>query len=341
MFTLVSWASLGIAFICALVIAIDEIRHPQKMWIMNVVWPVTALYFSVFAIWGYFRIGRGMVKSAMPGMSMDMKARRTAQREQTERMRREPTWRQTAVSDTHCGAGCVIGDVIAEFSLFALGWTLLGSSLYAEYAGDLLLAWLLGIAFQYFAIKPMGNLSVKQAIIAAVKSDTLSILTFEFGLFGAWVRGATDADVAIIQLAMNSERSAADSASSQELRPPLAPVAKLGTGLATGLQPPRAQLTEILANLKWRRGWDSNGRSLRISMLPISQGTSFPRNPLESPHPPPNLPPQLFTQVRSNSGLGGIDISQRKSRNLISRPGLQRKHLPSFTGRLSAKSKDD
>ena len=58
MFTVVSWASLGIAFICAIVIAIDEIRHPQKMWIMNVVWPVTALYFSVFGLWGYFRIGR-------------------------------------------------------------------------------------------------------------------------------------------------------------------------------------------------------------------------------------------------------------------------------------------
>jgi hypothetical protein len=176
MFTFVSWASLGIAFSCAIAIAIDEIRHPQKMWIMNVVWPVTALYFSVFALWGYFRIGKGMAKDAMHGMSMDQM--------QPQMTRHDPTWRQTAVSDTHCGAGCVIGDVISEFSLFALGWTLLGSSLYAEYAGDLLLAWLFGIAFQYFAIKPMRNLSVEQALIAAVKSDTLSILTFEIGLFG-------------------------------------------------------------------------------------------------------------------------------------------------------------
>jgi hypothetical protein len=30
----------------------------------------------------------------------------------------------------------------------------------------------------------MGNLSAKQAVIAAIKSDTLSILTFEIGLFG-------------------------------------------------------------------------------------------------------------------------------------------------------------
>ncbi len=81
MFTLISWASLGIAFICAIVIAIDEIRNPQKMWIMNVVWAVTALYFSLFALWGYFRIGRGMAKNAMQGMSMDMQSRKTGQEE--------------------------------------------------------------------------------------------------------------------------------------------------------------------------------------------------------------------------------------------------------------------
>jgi hypothetical protein len=183
MFMLASWASLGIAFICATVIAIDEIGHPQKMWIMNVVWPVTALYFSVFALWGYFRIGRGMAKTAMRGMFMDDQMQ-TQMTGHEERAGHDPTWRQTGVSDTHCGAGCVIGDVISEFSLFALGWTLFGSSLYAEYAGDLLLAWLFGIAFQYFAIKPMRNLSVKQRLIAAIKSDTLSILTFEIGLFG-------------------------------------------------------------------------------------------------------------------------------------------------------------
>jgi Domain of unknown function (DUF4396) len=183
-FTLIAWISLGAAFVCALAIAIDEMRHPQQMWIMNIVWPVTALYFSVFALWGYFRIGRGMTKNAMHGMSKDqMQQHKTPQEGEASR---DPTWRQIAVSDSHCGAGCVIGDIIAEFSLFALGWTLFGKSLYAEYAGDLLLAWLFGIAFQYFAIAPMRNLSLGQGLIAAVKSDTLSILTFEIGLF-AWM----------------------------------------------------------------------------------------------------------------------------------------------------------
>jgi hypothetical protein len=184
MFVSIAWISLGIAFFCALVIAIDEIRHPQKMWIMNLVWPITALYLSVFALWGYFRIGGVMTKKFMHAVSQEQMQQH--QKTQGGQASRDPTWRQTAVSDSHCGAGCVIGDIIAEFGLFALGWTLFGEALYAEYAGDLLLAWLFGIAFQYFAIAPMRNLSFRQGLIAAVKSDTLSILTFEIGLF-AWM----------------------------------------------------------------------------------------------------------------------------------------------------------
>jgi len=178
----ISWVSLGLAFLAALLIAVDEMRHPQKMWIMNIVWPVTALYFSVVAVWAYFRIGRGMARDAS-----DEKSKLHREKEQQQAAaRRDPTWSQTAVSDSHCGAGCTIGDIVAEFSIFAWGLTLFGRLLYAEFAGDLLLAWLFGIGFQYFTIKPMRNLSVKQGLIAAVRADTLSILTFEIGLF-AWM----------------------------------------------------------------------------------------------------------------------------------------------------------
>jgi len=67
-----------------------------------------------------------------------------------------------------------------------LGLTIAGSPLYASFAGDLLLAWLLGIAFQYFTIKPMRNLPAGQALVAALKADTWSILAFEVGLF-SWM----------------------------------------------------------------------------------------------------------------------------------------------------------
>lgn len=180
MFDIIAWISLSIAFACAAVIAIDEVRHPQKMWIMNLVWPITGLYFSVVGLAGYFRAGRKMTRAAM-AMNGGMQ-----HQHEMEHARRDPTLTQVAISDLHCGAGCVVGDIVAEFGLFTLGWTLFGSALYASYAGDLLFAWLFGIAFQYFAIKPMRNLSASQAMIAAIKADTLSILTFEIGLF-AWM----------------------------------------------------------------------------------------------------------------------------------------------------------
>jgi hypothetical protein len=167
--------SVALAVVCAVLITIDEIRRPQRMWIMNVVWPVTALYLSIFGLWGYFRAGRGMSKAAV--------AARSEHTRMAQRSPSGPTFTQAAISDSHCGAGCVLGDIVAEFTLFALGWMVLGTTLYAEYAADFVLAWLFGIAFQYFAIKPMRNLPRSQALFAAVKSDTLSILTFEIGLF--------------------------------------------------------------------------------------------------------------------------------------------------------------
>lgn len=176
--TIVAWISLGVAFICALVIALDEVRHPQKMWIMNIVWPVTALYFSIFALWAYIRAGRNTSKSAMQAMPQ--------QREGTanDQPRHTPTWKQAALAGSHCGAGCVLADIVTEFTIFSVGATFLGMELYASYLWDFIAAWSLGIVFQYFTIKPMRNLSVVQGIRAAIQADTLSILAFQIGMYG-------------------------------------------------------------------------------------------------------------------------------------------------------------
>ena len=47
-----SIAVLVLALLCTVAIAADEVRHPQHMWIMNVVWPVTALFGTVLWVWG-------------------------------------------------------------------------------------------------------------------------------------------------------------------------------------------------------------------------------------------------------------------------------------------------
>lgn len=56
--------------------------------------------------------------------------------------------------------------------------------LLAKYAVNYALAYIFRIAFQYFSIKPMQNLSVGQGIKEAIKADTLSLTAFQVGLFG-------------------------------------------------------------------------------------------------------------------------------------------------------------
>jgi hypothetical protein len=82
------------------------------------------------------------------------------------------------------GQGCALGDLIAEWVLFAVGGTIAGVALWLEYIADFALAFIFGIAFQYFAITAMRRRSVRDGVIAALKSDALSVMTFEIGLFG-------------------------------------------------------------------------------------------------------------------------------------------------------------
>jgi hypothetical protein len=131
-----AWISLGIAFACALFIAADETRRPQKMGIMNVVWPISGLYFSVFAVWAYLRRGLKKTRRAMQEQQHGGGGHGGSPKEQDALDRKEPTASQVTVGTSHCGAGCAIADVFCEFLIAAAGITLLGLVLWAEYAID-------------------------------------------------------------------------------------------------------------------------------------------------------------------------------------------------------------
>jgi hypothetical protein len=168
---ILAWISLSVAGACALVIAVDEVRRPQKMAIMNVVWPVTALYLSVIALWAYFTVG--VKKSKAAQMSMDMGNKDDKPLKPME----------VAIATSHCGAGCTLADVVIEFAIAGFALTLFGLSLWASFVYDFFAAWSVGILFQYFSIQPMRHLPAGQAIVAAIKADTLSILCFQVGMY--------------------------------------------------------------------------------------------------------------------------------------------------------------
>ena len=165
------WA-LVLSAVSFLIIAVDLLSHRQKMAVMNIVWPITALYFGPFALWTYFGFGR-----QKQSVGKDQKG----QHQHPKRDR--PFWQKVWIGDTHCGAGCTLGDIIAEWAVFFTGFTLFGSKLGASYLWDFLVAYLLGVIFQYFSIAPMRNLSGWPGIWAAIKADTISLTAFEVGLF--------------------------------------------------------------------------------------------------------------------------------------------------------------
>jgi hypothetical protein len=143
-------------------------RYRQQMKVMEAVWPITALYFGPAAVWAYRAWGRPKT-----------------QRWQAEHgdPPAQPRYASTAVSVSHCGAGCTLGDIVAELVIFAIGATIAGVALPAEYIGDYVAALGLGIAFQYFAIASMRRLSLRAGLIEAAKADVASLTAFEVGLF--------------------------------------------------------------------------------------------------------------------------------------------------------------
>ncbi|MGH8274136.1 MAG: DUF4396 domain-containing protein [Gammaproteobacteria bacterium] len=162
-----AWAALISAGITAAVIVFDIARgRRQPMRIMEVVWPVTALYFGPFGWMLYHRLGR----PPAPG--------------EPRPTREKPYWQSVFVSATHCGAGCTLGDILADILIVVFGISIVPLTLGTSYILDFSAAYAFGILFQYLPIRAMGQSSPPAALWAAVKADTLSLVAFEIGLFG-------------------------------------------------------------------------------------------------------------------------------------------------------------
>lgn len=145
---------------CALIVTVDILAgRRQRMKIMNVVWPVTTLWSGPIGLWAYFAGGRA------PG--------------------REKSFPEAvAVAATHCGAGCTLGDLAAEWIHYAIPFTIAGFSLVGAWALDFAAAFALGIAFQYFTIVPMRHLPFGQGLLQAFKADALSLTAWQVGMYG-------------------------------------------------------------------------------------------------------------------------------------------------------------
>ncbi len=163
--------SLVMALLSTLILMSYLYTYPQPMKVMNLVWPLTALWGSLAALWAFFTFGRvrGMIQHP-DKHKMQMPER--------------PFWQNVALSTFHCGAGCTVADLVGEgfgpwlfkpFGLAGIGWM---------WGLDYVLALAFGAAFQYAAIRPgLPSLSPSNVFMRALKIDFLSLTSWQIGMY--------------------------------------------------------------------------------------------------------------------------------------------------------------
>jgi hypothetical protein len=173
---IISIISLSLSVLCMLVVIGDIVTgHRQHMMIMNFVYPVTALYAGPLALIVYYTIGR---KSTVKAMNAAMGRNRELSGKS------KPFWQSVIVGALHCGSGCTLGDILAETLLLFFPLTLFGHGIFGSWVIDYIFAFVIGIIFQYYSIKPMRGLSVSAGIRAALKADSLSLTSWQIGMYG-------------------------------------------------------------------------------------------------------------------------------------------------------------
>ncbi|KZO97174.1 hypothetical protein CALVIDRAFT_536647 [Calocera viscosa TUFC12733] len=95
-----------------------------------------------------------------------------------------PMFATITVAVCHCGAGCLLGDIVGEWLVWGTGASINGRSIWVEWLVDYAFALLFGIVFQYWSIAPMSGEYGPRTLRRAAKADFLSLTCFEIGLFG-------------------------------------------------------------------------------------------------------------------------------------------------------------
>ena len=167
----VALTSLALAVSSAALIAIDLAGgKKQDVPVMNLVWPLTALYAGPFAVLAYFWFGSAS------------RASRNMVRSRPSLFPKPPMWQRTVLGAAQCGAGCALGGLLLGGELFHLdNAPVPATATLAFYVLGSVVAFVLGIGFQYFTLQPKRAQSTRTRLWAAFKGDALSVLAFQVG----------------------------------------------------------------------------------------------------------------------------------------------------------------
>jgi hypothetical protein len=172
--TAVSWAYVGLALLCAAIILYDVYGrgYRQRTSVMNVVWPITALYFGPLALPAYHRWGR-------PRSEKWQKEHGSAPEKSL------PATAATGVIPG--GAASAIGHVIGVPLVVLTGLTIAGQSLWVMILVIAVIATVLLFAFEYFfSTVPARGLPTGEGLGVALLIALVTVLAFDVGM-GGWM----------------------------------------------------------------------------------------------------------------------------------------------------------
>lgn len=180
-----------LALISALLIFLDtrNKKFKPKMVIMTPVWVLSALWGGVIILFAYLKFGRKtssptkststMQMNDMPNMKMDKSSVMTM----TMMNESKPYWQKVALSTLHCGAGCALADIIGEIITSYIPISIIGNALFGTWVLDYILALMIGVYFQYSAIREMNNISHEDALHHALRADFWSLTAWQIGMY--------------------------------------------------------------------------------------------------------------------------------------------------------------
>ncbi|MFG2059758.1 DUF4396 domain-containing protein [Micromonospora sp. NPDC048930] len=170
---MLSWATLTLGLASAAVILVDSFigGYRQPVRLMELVWPVTALYLGPAAIMAYRKWGR---------------PQSPRWRQRYGNPPKKPRLAAVVFGLYHCLSHCALGAIIATLIIFNLGIDSAIEPLRPLYIGDYLGAVAVGVAFRYATEAHTGGRRVWAAIRAVVREDLLTVSTVELALF-IWI----------------------------------------------------------------------------------------------------------------------------------------------------------
>jgi len=172
--TPIAWIYVAVGVLSAAVVLYDFYgrRYRQSERMMEIVWPITALYFGPFALWAYYRLGRAgspkwqQEKGPLPEQSLSSKA---------------------VTAGTPGGAAATVAHVIGVPLVIASGLTIAGIKLWVLIIVIALLAIAILFFFERFA-SPVwgGGPQAKKGTSTAFLAATVTVLAFDIGM-GGWM----------------------------------------------------------------------------------------------------------------------------------------------------------